>query len=86
MPRYAIRKIYKNSWGQKLRFYDFSNCVSSYWCYAGACTDPCAKKIKKCPVGELFNFGWGVWAKRELLSDVSNMLIFIELIYILSFR
>ena len=31
-PRYAIIKIYKNSWEQKLRFYDFSNCVFSYWC------------------------------------------------------
>ena len=27
--RYTI-KIYKNSLGQKLRFYDFSNCVFSY--------------------------------------------------------
>ena len=30
LPRYTITKIYKNSWGQKLHFYDFSNCVFSY--------------------------------------------------------
>ena len=36
-PQYTIRKIYKNSWGQKLRFYDFSNCVFSY--------SPCAPII-----------------------------------------
>ena len=30
-PRYTITKIYKNSLGQKLHFYDFSNCAFSYW-------------------------------------------------------
>ena len=30
LPQYTIIKIYKNSWGQKLRFYDFSNCVFSF--------------------------------------------------------
>ena len=40
-PRYAIIKIYKNSWGHKLRFYDFCNCVFSYWsCALRALTHP----------------------------------------------
>ena len=48
-PRYAITKIYKNSLGQKLHFYDFCNCVFSYWpCVSlwGTLADPCAPEIK----------------------------------------
>ena len=51
MPRYTITKIYKNSWGQKLRFYAFCKCVSSYWSCVPVGTltypSPSFVKIKK---------------------------------------
>ena len=61
-PRYAITKIYKNSWGQKLHFYDFCNCVFSYWpCVSlwDTLADPCAPKIKnKHPNTGVYFLSW----------------------------
>lgn len=64
-PRYTIIKIYKNSWGQKLRFYDFSNCVFSYWCCACARTDPSSPTLqnKNTHIRGYFHFGGSGWIR-----------------------
>lgn len=64
-PRYTIIKIYKNSWGQKLHFYDFSNCVFSY--------SPCAMLWRiQLPLDKTKMPSWGIFILSWLGQLDSN--------------